>query len=276
MLKREHISDKELQILEQQAFDAIQRIFPCEDNLLNHIPMDDIVRHFQAENLSVTKPFLFRIAGQSGSGKSSQLTPAVQEALSNISYLKINVGAFAPFHPNYQLWQRTEPDKMRENTNGFALRALILFYQYCIRSRINVVLDMTLLEPEVDLYLMALAKQYGYRIYLHVLCVPKKVSDTFIRRRQSQTGRYVKPASSNYFFNALAPSLKALTQSDFFDSTDIIWLWTHCQTYPVRQTSFRNKSVPRLLEKYRRQTCMKDPKPLLKAKKYWMKQLGVF
>ena len=276
MLQQNDGSIAKIQELERLALAAIQRIFPCEEELLNHIPTDDMIRYFRTDELSSEHPLLFRMAGQSGSGKSSQLTPAVQEALSGIPYLKINVGAFAPFHPKYALWQRTEPDKMRENTNGFALRALVLFYQYCIRSRINLVLDMTLLEPEIDLYLMALAKHHGYRIYMHVLCVPKKVSDSFIRRRQIQTGRYVKPTSSDYFFNALAPSLKVLVRADFFEKSDRIWLWTHYQTHPIRQTSFRNKSVPRLLEKYRRNNRIKDPKPILKAKKYWMKQFGFF
>ena len=66
---------------------------------------------------------------------------------------------------------------------------------------------MTLLEPEIDLYLMALAKKMDYKIQTHVLCVPHRISDLFIHLRQLKTGRFVKPSSSKYFFNAATPAL---------------------------------------------------------------------
>jgi len=162
---------------------------------------------------------------------------------------------------------------MRENTNGFALRALVLFYKHCILKRVNLVFDMTLLEPEIDLYLMTLAKKMGYRIQTHVLCVPRKVSDTLIAQRQKQTGRFVKPSSSGYFFTALAPSLKALIKSQIFDRDDTLILWSHTLTHPIQITHFNNKSVLRKLNLFQQKnnTRMKNPKNLLMIKKKWMR-----
>ena len=260
--------------LEKRAFQAIQRIFPCESELLDKVPLDKIIQHFQSDLVSQKKPFLIRIAGQSGSGKSSQIAPAIESSLQNKKYIKINVGSFAPFHPKYNEWQKKCPDQMREKTNGFALRALVMFYKHCILNQVNVLFDMTLLEPEIDLYLMTLAQKMNYKIQTHVLCVPRKISDLFIHLRQLKTGRFVKVSSSNYFFNALAPCLSALTHSGLFTSKDKLILWSHYLTYPIQKTHLNNPSVMSILGKYRRgPLCIKNPKTLLKAKKKWMKQL---
>jgi len=271
-MQSEFLKEPSFVALEKRAFDAIQRIFPCETELLDKVPLDGIVDRRKGNLKSVSSPLLVRISGQSGSGKSSQLAPAIEKILKDIPYAKINVGSFAEFHPRFAEWQKNSPDKMRENTNGFALRALVLFYKHCILNRVNIVLDMTLLEPEIDLYLMTLAKKAGYKIQTHVLCVPKLISDTFIRRRQQQTGRYVKPSSSSYFFKALAPCLKALTKSGLFNQNDRLVLWSHTQTHPIQQTHLNNRSVLRKLNHYqeRKNAAIKNPKALLKAKIRWI------
>ena len=163
---------------------------------------------------------------------------------------------------------------MREKTNGFALRALVMFYKHCILNQINIIFDMTLLEPEIDLYLMTLAKKMNYKIQTHILCVPRKISDLFIHLRQLKTGRVVKATSSDYFFNALAPCLSALTRSKLFDSKDMLVLWSHYLTHPIQKTHLANPSIMHLLTHFRQGPfCIKNPNTLLKAKKKWMKQL---
>ena len=268
------LEDSSFIALEKQAFDAMQRIFPCEPELLDKVPLDKIVQHFQKDLISEKSPFLIRVAGQSGSGKSSQVAPAIESVLQNKNYIKINVGAFAPFHPKYAEFQQKCPNQMREKTNGFALRSLVMFYKHCILNQVNIIFDMTLLEPEIDLYLMTLAKKMNYKIQTHVLCVPRKISDLFIHLRQLETGRLVKRSSSDYFFNALAHCLSALTKSKLFTSKDTLVLWSHYLTHPIRKTHLNNPSVMHLLTCFRQGPfCVKNPKTLLKAKKKWMKSL---
>ena len=252
--------------LEQAALESAQRIFPCEKDLLNHIPIADIIKEKCASNIAQATPYLIRVAGQSGSGKSTQLIPALENVLKGQNYVKINVGAFAPFHPKYQEWQQKDPALVREKTNGFALRALLLFYRYCVEHNVNILFDMTLLEPEIEHYLMGFAKQNGYQIQLHVLCVPKKVSNLFIRKRYAQTGRYVSTYSTDYFFNALAPALKSLVNQRFFDKTDSVFMWTHYHSRPIKKTSFFNPYITTILMKNRRNRRIKRANALLKAK----------
>ena len=93
--------------LEEKAFSAIQRIFPCEKELLDKIPLDEIISSFQKDLIPSKKPFLIRVTGQSGSGKSTQIVPSLQDALKQKKYIKITVGLFAPFHPKYEKWQKS-------------------------------------------------------------------------------------------------------------------------------------------------------------------------
>ena len=268
------LQDPSFMTLENQAFDAMQRIFPCEQNLLDKIPLDKIIQHFQQDLIPQEHPFLIRVAGQSGSGKSSQVVPALESALQGRDYLKLTVGAFAPFHPNYAEWQKNCPDQMREKTNGFALRALVMFYKHCILTQVNLIFDMTLLEPEIDLYLMTLAKKMNYKIQAHILCVPRKISNLFIHLRQLKIGRIVKTSSSDYFFKALAPCLKSLTHSGLFTSKDTLVLWSHFLMRPIRKTHLNNPSVMRLMARYHQCSFgLKDPKKLMAAKIKWMKCL---
>ena len=143
-----------------------------------------------------------------------------------------------------------------------------MFYKNCILNQVNILFDMTLLEPEIDLYLMTLAKEMGYKIQLHILCVPRKISNLFIHLRQLKTGRFVKPSSSQYFFNALAPCLSTLTHSGLFTSKETLILWSHYLMHPIQKTHLNNPSVMRLLTIYRQgPMCIKNAKTLLKAKK---------
>ena len=166
--------ENNIDLMEELALRSAQTIFPCEKNLQSSVPLSEIVQANVSDIKSQSNPILIRVVGQSGSGKSTQLIPALEDILKKISYIKINVGKFAPFHPEYTKWQKLSPELMREKTNGFALRALILFYRNCIENHVNILCDMTLLEPEIEHYLMMLAKKHGYQIQLHVLCVPKK------------------------------------------------------------------------------------------------------
>jgi hypothetical protein len=200
--------------------------------------------------------------------------PALENALQNKEVIKINVGAFAPFHPQYQQWQQQCPDQIREKTNGFALRALVMFYKHCILNQANIIFDMTLLEPEIDLYLMTLAKKMNYKIQTHVLCVPRKISDFFIQQRQQATGRIVKISSSDYFYKALAPCLSALTKSGLFTERDTLILWAHHLADPIQKTHLNNPLAVQILEEYRQMDFpVGNPETLLQAKKKWMKNL---
>ena len=258
-------------MLHRAAFAAAQRIFPCETAYLDYCPMDEVAAAV-ALSKPAKRPFLLRIAGQSGSGKSSQLTSWITRLLKKDAYTLLNVSMFAPFHPLYADLQKKDKALLREKTNGFALKMLLSFYEYCILRKVNIVLDITLLEPDIEDYFMRLAKENGYLVQMHLLCVPKKISDFFIRQRQRETGRVVALKSSDYFFNALPRALKHITRMPIFDVQDRAILWSHCYFRPVYFSALQNRHLTTVLgvyqsNKYRQ---VKNKAAVLKAKKNWL------
>ena len=266
------MSENSSEVLKKRALETAQRIFPCSEEYLDCFPLEDILAKGQFNLTPSLKPFLIRVAGQSGSGKSSQLTTSLVDALKKTSYILLNVARFSVFHPLYADLKEKHFDLLREKTNGFALRQLLLFYEYCITNRINILLDITFLEPEIENYLMSLAKQNGYRIQIHLLCVPKKVSNSFIKKREKQTKRVVAQKSSDYFFNILTPSLKNLVQQPFFEKDDKIILWSHCFFRPLYSSALSNRYLMRLLARYqsKKYLSIKSAQSVLKAKKSWI------
>lgn len=253
----------DIELLEK-AYQAIDRIFPCEKGI--KVPLETIKEAMiKPENKTEDKPFLIRICGQSGSGKSSQVLPYIEDALKDTPCIRFGARFFAPFHPDYENLKKT-PALAREKTNGFALIALFEFYRFCIEQRLNVLIDMTLLEPEIDIYMMRLAKENGYRIQMHTLCVPKKISDMFIHKREIETGRKVYKASADYFFQSLPRSLKALTHEKCFESTDNIYLWSHQQKTPIFKSKIQNPKLLSVLRERQGKTYHRL-KPLRKTVK---------
>lgn len=267
------MSELSLEISQKKALNTAQRIFPCDSKYWDYFPLNDILTKEHFDFKPARKPFLIRVAGQSGSGKSSQLTASLLEVLEKIPHILLNVGRFSVFHPLYEDIKKQHFDLLREKTNGFALRTMLLFYAYCITQRVNIVLDITFLEPEIENYLMSLAKKNGYQIQIHLLCVPKKISNTFIRKRQKQTRRVVAAKSSDYFFHALAPALKNLISLPCFDRKDEIILWSHCFFRPLYFSGLSNRYLMHLLNQYQSGAylAIKSPGAILKAKKSWMR-----
>jgi|GEM_PF-6907256 len=246
----------------EKAYQAIDKIFPCEKGII--VPLEKMKETMiRPEHKTEEHPFLIRICGQSGSGKSSQILPYIEETLKGTPYIRFGARFFAPFHPDYENLKKT-PSLAREKTNGFALIALFEFYRFCIERRLNVLIDMTLLEPEIDLYMMQLAKENGYRIQMHMLCVPKKISNTFIHKRELETGRKVYKASADYFFQSLPRSLKALTHEKIFENSDKIYLWSHQQKVPIFKSKIQNPKLLSVLRK-RQSKAYYALKPLRKT-----------
>lgn len=262
-----------LQNTREQAFDVVQRDFPCELHLLDEIYLDRIVECYADSLNPSSAPFFIRITGQSGSGKSSQLLPAIQEALKETKYVHLTISKFAIFHPEYEEFQKKIPDMAREKTNGFALRSMLLFFEYCVRNRISIVLDFSLLDTAFEIYLLALLKLQKYKVHMHVMCVPQDVSNVLIAHRWRETHRCVTRQTASYTFDMLPLSLEQILNFGSFSEDDRIVMWSLCSTLPIICTNFSDKSVLHLLKKYRapEYNNLVEPNELLRSKIVWMK-----
>lgn len=163
-----------------------------------------------AENCSRSQSVL-RIAGQSGSGKTSQVLAALLEVANRRGERPCVVGirSFVPFHPHYE--SLPKDSSLRERTNGFCLKMLIAVLPLLLKKKVAVILDVTLLDSVFEKYVCGLLELYGYRASYHILAVPKRQSTLFVLKRFQESGRKVNAESAGYFNTMLPRSLKKLS-----------------------------------------------------------------
>jgi aminoglycoside phosphotransferase (APT) family kinase protein len=184
------INNKEFEDIAQMAFQAI-----TQD-----------AEYFSKE---VRVPYIVRLVGQSGSGKTTQLYEAVKDNIAH-GFVHVAVRHFAKFHPEYeQIKSEFGESLLREKTNGFALLLLFGVLEKLVESNHSILLELTVLDPRFESYLAQLTEK-NYRILYNVMAVPKMLSDEFIMKRQQQNGRVVAQTSSEYFFDTLQPSLREI------------------------------------------------------------------
>lgn len=259
--------------LREKAYAAIQRSFPCESALLHSDYLGDAVKSYGSLLVPSKNPFFIRLTGQSGCGKSTQLAPSIQVALKDRNYMHLSVGKFAIFHPEYKRFEQQMPDMAREKTNGFGLCLMLRFLEYCLENNVSVVLEFSLIDAAFEIYLLTLAKSKKYRLNMQLMCVPQQVSDTLILQRQKKTNRCVTKKTALYTYEMLPKSLEKILDFGHFREEDKIVLWSLCFAEPIICTSFSNKSVLNLLQRYRspEYASLGDPNELLQARKVWMK-----
>lgn len=185
---------------------------------------DDAVVVSQAEkvfkNISVGKTkkrFLYRLCGQTGSGKTTQLLGAVEQIITeeNLNPVVIGVRSCAEAHPKYEYFKSNFPaGELREKTNGFALKCMSYVLKLLIENGYMVLLDITLLDPTFEEFVLTLLKENSYDVEYHILAVNKIVSDSFIEKRLKETGRIIYKSSSDYFYQILPVGLKYITEND--------------------------------------------------------------
>ena len=96
---------------------------------------------------------LIRIAGISGSGKTTQILPAVEAYCEKHHYRPILIAArrFVEYHPHYQAIKDFYGEaNLRKNTDEFATIMLFLTLTELIKNGYDIILDVTLLDPAME------------------------------------------------------------------------------------------------------------------------------
>lgn len=224
-------------------------------------------------------PQIIRLAGQSGSGKTTQLLPAICARPDANKYVHIAVRVFAQYHPYYEEIKKTYGEKeVRERTNGFALLLLFRVVELLIENGYGVLFEMTLLDPDFEVYLTHLAKMHGYGILYNVMAVPHSFSDALISVRKKKDGRIVYKETSDYFYNILPQSLARFeAEAALFDSRDLFILWSADAPEPLRVTHSCDAEFVSLFSKERKRTDLKpgNEEELRSAKTRFFKKLSI-
>lgn len=129
---------------------------------------------------------LFRIAGLSGSGKTTQILPAVEAYCSKNGYKPILIAArrFVEYHPHYQEIKDFYGDaNLRRMTDEFATIMLFLTLTELLKNGYDVILDVTLLDPEIEAMLLKTIKATGYEMLLLMIAVSPFITAHFLAGR---------------------------------------------------------------------------------------------
>ena len=181
-----------------------------------------------------TSKFCIRLVGQSGSGKTSQLLPAMKAALEAQSqkYVSLAVRDFVPYHPNLSaIREHYDEGLVREKTNAFALTLLTLVLVRCIRAHLPILFEVTLLSPEYERFAHRCLSEEGYGCDYHCLAIAKETSDAWIEARCRETHRVVSKRSSDFFFQTLQSALESLQSVRM---PNRVFIWDAYHTEPQR------------------------------------------
>lgn len=200
---------------------------------------------FNEITLSKTKgKKLFRICGQTGSGKTSQLLSTFERinAEKGINPVILGVRTCAEVHPKFEEFKANFPSgELREKTNGFALKCMSYVLKLLIENDFMVILDMTLLDPVYEEFVIELAKNNGYKINYQILAVNDSISTMFIEKRFRDTGRVIYKSSADYFNKILPIGLKFISEND---TTNNCFVWNAFDKSPVYIGLICNSYIP--------------------------------
>ena len=129
---------------------------------------------------------LIRIAGLSGSGKTTQILPAVEAYCEKNGYEPILIAArrFVEYHPHYQEIKDYYGDAdLRKMTDEFATIMLFLTLAELLKNGYDVILDVTLLDPEIEAMLLKVVKATHYEMLLLMIAVSPTVTAHFLEGR---------------------------------------------------------------------------------------------
>jgi len=168
---------------------------------------------------------LYRICGQSGSGKTTQLLASLEKITfeEKLNPVVLGVRSCAKAHPLYNKFQENFPaGELREKTNGFALKCMSYVLKLLIENGYMILLDITLLDPIFEEFVLSLLKKHNYKIQYHILAVNKYISSNFINKRLKESGRIIYQSSADYFYEILPVGLNYICKNDN-ENQSFVW-----------------------------------------------------
>lgn len=153
----------------------------------------------------------FRVAGQSGSGKTTQLLPAVKVWFSERGLRPTLVAArrFVKYHPYaVEIEKEYGKERLREMTDEVSTILMFLVMSELIGLGVDMILDVTLLDPLVEEVLMGVLTEAKYAVRMSFVAVSREISDGFILKRSGKIRRVVAKTTADEFWRASELSLK--------------------------------------------------------------------
>lgn len=129
---------------------------------------------------------IIRIAGISGSGKTTQLLPAAEAYFEKENAVPVLVAArrFVEYHPHYEdILKEYGDENLRKMTDEFATIMMFLAIGELIKNGFDIILDVTLLDPEMEAILLKMLESNGYSSLLLIIAASPEITEKFLGGR---------------------------------------------------------------------------------------------
>ncbi len=187
--------------------------------------------------LAATKNHRFiRIAGLSGSGKTTQILPAVEAYCEKNSHEPILIAArrFVEYHPHYEeIKNFYGAENLRKNTDEFSTIMLFLTLAELTKGGYDIVLDVTLLDPEMEKILLGFLAANNYDYLILMIATSPAVTEKFLSGRAWRHSRETELE----FIRATKKALEFYAENS---PTTRIILWSVYDLDPVYDGAVRD------------------------------------
>ena len=129
---------------------------------------------------------LIRIAGVSGSGKTTQILPAVEAYCEKNNFEPILMAArrFVEYHPHYQEIKDFYGDEnLRKLTDEFSTIMLFMTLAELLKGGYDIILDVTLLDPKMESILLKFLDGSNYQMLILMIAVSPTVTERYLSGR---------------------------------------------------------------------------------------------
>ena len=178
--------------------------------ILNRVIADFVEHPIKTSPATKNHQFI-RIAGLSGSGKTSQILPAVEAYCDKqkISPILVAARLFVQYHPHVdEIKNFYGEENLRKNTDEFSTIMMFLTLNELIKQGYDIVLDVTLLDPSVEEILTQSLNHRHYNSLLLMIATSPTVTEYFLGGR---SWRHTKETEAE-FIRATKKALNFMPQ----------------------------------------------------------------
>lgn len=164
------------------------------------------------KNATKNQKFI-RIAGLSGSGKTSQILPAVEAYSEKNQIVPVLVAArrFVDYHPyKNEIKNEYGEENLRKKTDEFSTIMMFLTLNALTKAGYDIVLDVTLLDPSIEEILIQMLKAGNYQKLLLMIATSPTVTEHFLGGR----GWRHSEETEKEFIRATSEALSAYATKD--------------------------------------------------------------
>lgn len=183
-----------------------------------------------------TSHHFVRIAGLSGSGKTTQILPAAETyfAKQNLAPVLVAARRFVEYHPHYQeILDFYGAKDLRKMTDEFSTIMMFMTLGALTKAGYDIILDVTLLDPEIERILLGMLKANRYEALFLMVATSSAVTEHFLKGR---AWRHSK-ATEQEFIRATTHALEFYAKS----APDLrIILWSVYDQPPIYDGKIKN------------------------------------